>query len=332
MTEFDLGQVVGDDGVDGATIWVTSTAPTTPNYTFTISNLVGPSGATIKAGDIIIYSYYWYSVTSVSSTTVLAGNRTSIRGATGQNGTDGTNGTNGVGISSITKTSTSGKVDTYTITYTDTNTSTFTVTNGADGNDHVWYGTCSTSATSQVKEVTTSSDYTLSEGTVLLVKFANGQTYAASSSSKLQLKVNGGTNVAVVIGGTNYDTQYHWKSGEMVAFVYDGTNYVIVNEGTASTNYYGVTKLVDSVSSTSTDMSATPNSVKTAYDLANGKADANHNQATSTITNSTAYDNIKSGESTTLTMDTQAKINAGIDTKLGALATLIGSAISYINQ
>lgn len=41
--------------------------------------------------------------------------------------------TNGRGITSITKTSTSGLVDTYTITYTDNTTSTFTVTNGQDG-------------------------------------------------------------------------------------------------------------------------------------------------------------------------------------------------------
>ena len=42
-------------------------------------------------------------------------------------------GANGVGITSIEKTSTSGLVDTYTITYTDNTTSTFTVTNGQDG-------------------------------------------------------------------------------------------------------------------------------------------------------------------------------------------------------
>ena len=37
------------------------------------------------------------------------------------------------GVSSITKTGSSGLVDTYTITYSDGTTSTFTVTNGADG-------------------------------------------------------------------------------------------------------------------------------------------------------------------------------------------------------
>lgn len=36
---------------------------------------------------------------------------------------------------SISKTSTSGLVDTYTITYTNGDTDTFTVTNGKDGSD-----------------------------------------------------------------------------------------------------------------------------------------------------------------------------------------------------
>lgn len=53
---------------------------------------------------------------------------TNIKGATGNNGA------NGKGITSITKTGTSGLADTYTITYTDASTTTFTVTNGADGN------------------------------------------------------------------------------------------------------------------------------------------------------------------------------------------------------
>ena len=47
-------------------------------------------------------------------------------------------GTDGKGIQSIVKTSTSGLVDTYTITYTNGDTTTFTVTNGAKGDkgDH----------------------------------------------------------------------------------------------------------------------------------------------------------------------------------------------------
>lgn len=56
-------------------------------------------------------------------------------GAPGEDGQPGADGADGVGIDSITKTGTSGLVDTYTITYTDSTTSTFTVTNGKDGQD-----------------------------------------------------------------------------------------------------------------------------------------------------------------------------------------------------
>lgn len=49
-------------------------------------------------------------------------------------------GADGDGIASITKTSTAGLVDTYTITYDDGTTTTFDVTNGADGqNGSKWY-------------------------------------------------------------------------------------------------------------------------------------------------------------------------------------------------
>lgn len=52
-------------------------------------------------------------------------------------GQKGDKGDPGVGIVSIEETSTSGNVDTYTITFTNQTTSTFTVTNGTDGKDGV---------------------------------------------------------------------------------------------------------------------------------------------------------------------------------------------------
>lgn len=63
------------------------------------------------------------------------------QGATGATGADGADGADGNGIASITKTGTSGLVDTYTITYTDGTTSTFTVTNGQDGGSNEFIGT-----------------------------------------------------------------------------------------------------------------------------------------------------------------------------------------------
>ena len=56
-----------------------------------------------------------------------------IIGAKGDKGDKGDTGDTGNGIQSVTKTSTSGLVDTYTILYTNGTTSTFAVTNGEDG-------------------------------------------------------------------------------------------------------------------------------------------------------------------------------------------------------
>ena len=56
------------------------------------------------------------------------------KGNTGSTGQTGPVGPTGNGIQSITKTATSGLVDTYTITYTNGNKTTFTVTNGEDAN------------------------------------------------------------------------------------------------------------------------------------------------------------------------------------------------------
>ena len=123
------GDITIPKGDDGSLFWTTTTAPTTPNYTFTIANLTGETGKTPKKGDIIFYSYYRYTVDTVGTTTLKATPRQSIRGSTGAAGAEGATGN---GISSITKTGTSGLVDTYTITYTNTDTDTFTVTNGSD--------------------------------------------------------------------------------------------------------------------------------------------------------------------------------------------------------
>lgn len=77
----------GVNGIDGYSIWTTTTAPTTPNYTFTISNLVGPSGKTPSVGEIIIQSNrYQYTITEVVGTTAKATTRVDLKGANGSDG------------------------------------------------------------------------------------------------------------------------------------------------------------------------------------------------------------------------------------------------------
>lgn len=67
---------------------------------------------------------------------VINGVKSNVK-ATGQKGEDGQKGKDGVSIQNIEKTSTSGSVDTYTITYSDGSTSTFKVTNGVDENQGI---------------------------------------------------------------------------------------------------------------------------------------------------------------------------------------------------
>ena len=149
------------------------------------------------------------------------------------------------------------------------------------GTQNTWYGTCPTGATAQTKVVTTSSgDFSLTTGSMVRVKFTNAQTY----NGGIKLNVDG-TGAKNVMGqGTTVTTRYFYLAGEVVDFVFDGTNYIAVNEGIATTTYYGVTKLSNATNSTSTSLAATANSVKLAYDHASSKSKVSVSQ---TITSGT---------------------------------------------
>ena len=83
-----------------------------------------------------------------------------------------------------------------------------------------------------------------------------------------------------------------------------------VKDGTAHTNI-------------GSSANATQSTINTSIDTAlSNKANSTHTQASSSITNSTAFDNILSGESTTLTLTDQDKINAAINTKIGEIADI----------
>ena len=102
-----------------------------------IASLIGESGRGIvniekTSTDNLIDIY---TITYTDNTTDTFQVKNGKDGTNGQDGKDGANGQDGVngrGIASIEKTSTSGLVDTYTITYTDDTTSTYNVTNGKD--------------------------------------------------------------------------------------------------------------------------------------------------------------------------------------------------------
>lgn len=101
----------GDTGDTGAT----------PNISVTVTQLPEGSSPTVTRTG------------TDANPTLTFGIPKGDTGATGATGETGAPGATGNGISNIAKTGTSGKVDTYTITFTSGATTTFTVTNGNDG-------------------------------------------------------------------------------------------------------------------------------------------------------------------------------------------------------
>lgn len=121
----------------------------------------------------------------------------------------------------------------------------------------VWYGTSSTSASTQTKTTTITGITALTTGLTVRVKFSNAQTY----NGQPKLQINSLTATNIVRMGTTAAARYEWQAGEVVCFVYDGTNFVIQDGAMATTTYYGQTILSSSTSSTSETVAATSKAV-----------------------------------------------------------------------
>lgn len=134
-----------------------------------------------------------------------------------------------------------------------------TVAASGGGGGGVNFGVCDTSSETAAKVVTLDG-FELATGALIFVRFSN-----TNSASIPTLNVNGSGAKQIKKYGSTAPEIYAWDYGEVVAFVYDGTYWVMVNGGTATTTYYGVTKLSDSVSSSSTTLAATSNAVRQVY-------------------------------------------------------------------
>ena len=132
------------------------------------------------------------------------------------------------------------------------------------------YCTCDTAAGTAAKVATVvKGTFTLETGAMVRVKFTNANTY--NGTTTLNVGSTGAKNITRV--DTTATTRYYWSAGEVVDFVYDGTNYVMSRTGTATTTYYGLTKLTTSGSSTSTTTALTPASLNSVMQyLATGLA------------------------------------------------------------
>lgn len=114
------------------------------------------------------------------------------------------------------------------------------------GNVNVCYGTCTTAAATAAKVVTVDSDSftAYKTGQILIVKF----TYAQSASS-CSLNVNSlgaKTAYARMNGNSSINSTYGWSAGAFVTFVFDGSNFRMLNNGKyaaynlATTSYSGL--------------------------------------------------------------------------------------------
>lgn len=123
------------------------------------------------------------------------------------------------------------------------------------------FGTCETAADDGDKIATVSGNFTLKTGAVVAIKFTN-----YNSVQQVKMNVNG-TGLKYIVAYNNYlPPTLAWKPLQTVLFIYDGTYYVAFTLNTATTSYYGLTRLINSVTSTSTALAATANAVKLAYD------------------------------------------------------------------
>ena len=133
----------------------------------------------------------------------------------------GDDGEAGNGIASITKTGTSGLVDTYTITYDDGTTTTFTVTNGSDASVTIQTSWGSTTSDSKVPSEKLTKD-------TLDTKIAK--------SSTTGLVKNDGTIMTSGTGSTNYSAGNHTHSGYIST---SSTSGLVKNDGSIMTGGTG---------------------------------------------------------------------------------------------
>ena len=105
-----------------------------------------------------------------------------------------------------------------------------------DGTEHLvantLYGTCSTNASEKDKVVTLSDYDELMTGTMIQVKFTNTNTAVGTSEDPITLNVNGTGAKTVYKHGTvqpGATEVTSWKANSIVSFVYDGTNWMMID-------------------------------------------------------------------------------------------------------
>lgn len=124
-----------------------------------------------------------------------------------------------------------------------------------------YYATCSTNQNIAAKVATTTNgNFVLKTGATVNVKFSHSHT--GENVATLNVDNTGAKNIVLANGTTA--TQYCWVVDEWVNLMYDGVNWVMTGKHYGTRTYYGLTKLEDSTTSTSTSTALTPSALNNA--------------------------------------------------------------------
>ena len=163
----------------------------------------------------------------------------------------GDDGEAGNGIASITKTGTSGLVDTYTITYDDGTTSTFTVTNGSDASVTIqtsWGSTTSDSKVPSEKLTKDSLDDKVSkssttgllknDGTVMTSGTGSSNYSAGNHTHSSYVSGSKVTSWSSTVSDSNIPSEKLVKNSLDDKISKSSTSGLVKNDGTVDTNSY----------------------------------------------------------------------------------------------
>ena len=114
-----------------------------------------------------------------------------------------------------------------------------TIDSMSGGGKGVWYAECATAAATAAKEATitpATTEFSLTNGAVVVVKFANTNSAAVAD---LTLNINGtGAHHIKRYGTTNLAAVGNLTAGQAIQFAYDGSNWLFTGHVDTNTNNY----------------------------------------------------------------------------------------------
>ncbi len=177
--------------------------------------------------------------------------------------------------------------------------------------DKPYFGICETEATTSAK-VVACDGFILKTGAMIAVQFTYTNT---TTNPSLNVNDTGAKSICSLSG--TYVAAGIWAPKQVVMFVYNGSWWIALYSLFATVGRYGITKLLNSVTSTSTTLAATAYSVKRAYDR--------NSWESISLTNALALDYGGTGATTAAA----ARANLGIASTMLFYGTLTTGSTSF---